>query len=269
MTTIAGAFASAGAEGRAALVGYLPGGFPSVPDCIDAIAVLVDSGCDVIEVGLPYSDPVMDGPTIQSAAAQAIRAGTRTTDVLHIVEAVASAGVPALVMSYWAPVEKYGVERFAIDLASAGGAGLITPDVTPDYATDWVAAAEANDLDRIFLVAPSSSDERLRMTTAACRGFVYASAVMGVTGARDTPSERARPLVTRARVVTDLPIAVGLGIGSSAQVADVASYADGVIVGSALVRKLLDHGTDISSGLRELGAMVSKFRRACEQGHRP
>ena len=160
---------------------------------------MVDSGCDVIEIGLPYSDPVMDGPTIQAAAQRALEGGVRTTDVLRTVEAVAATGTPTLVMTYWNPVERYGVERFAADLASAGGAGLITPDLTPDSADAWIAAADAHDLDKVFLVAPSSTDARLRYTTDACRGFIYATAVMGVTGARTSTSELAGPLVERTR----------------------------------------------------------------------
>src|SRR3954449_9853880 len=145
------AFAGARAEGRAALVGYLPAGFPDVDGSIEALRTMVDSGCDVIEVGLPYSDPVMDGPTIQAAAQQALEAGVRTTDVLRTVEAVAATGVPTLVMTYWNPVERYGVERFARDLAGAGGAGLITPDLVPDEADAWLAAADEHDLDKVFL----------------------------------------------------------------------------------------------------------------------
>jgi tryptophan synthase alpha chain len=200
------AFATARAEGRAALVGYLPAGFPTVEGSIDALKAMVEAGCDLIEVGLPYSDPVMDGPTIQAAAQQALEGGVRTADVLRTVEAVAATGTPTVVMTYWNPVERYGVDRFARDLAAAGGAGLITPDLTPDSGPEWIAAADAHDLDKIFLIAPSSTDERLAMTTAACRGFVYATAVMGVTGARESTSELAAPLVKRAREVTDLPI---------------------------------------------------------------
>ena len=160
---------------------------------------MVDAGCDVIEVGLPYSDPVMDGPTIQAAAQRALEGGVRIRDVLRTVEAVAATGTPTVVMTYWNPVERYGVERFAADLASAGGSGLITPDLTPDSGAAWIAAADAHDLDKIFLVAPSSTDERIAMTTAACRGFVYATAVMGVTGARATTSDLAGPLVARTQ----------------------------------------------------------------------
>jgi tryptophan synthase alpha chain len=215
---------------------------------------MVDAGCDVIEIGLPYSDPVMDGPTIQAAAQRALEGGVRTRDVLRTVEAVASTGAPTLVMTYWNPVDHYGVERFANDLASAGGAGLITPDLTPDSGGAWISAADAHDLDKVFLVAPSSTDERIAMTVAASRGFVYATAVMGVTGTRATTSDLAAPLVGRTRAAVqarggDLPVAVGLGVSNGDQAAEVAAYADGVIVGSAFVRVLLDHADDPAAGL--------------------
>lgn len=257
------AFARAQAEDRAVLVGYLPAGFPDVEGSIAALRTMVAAGCDVIEVGLPYSDPVMDGPTIQAAAQQALDVGTRSTDVLRVVEAVAETGTPTLVMTYWNPIEQYGrgggpehgVARFAADLASAGGAGLITPDLTPDSGAAWIAAADEHHLDKVFLVAPSSTDERLAMTTAACRGFVYATAVMGVTGARSTTSDLAGPLVARAKAVTTLPIGVGLGVSNGDQAAEVAGYADGVIVGSAFVRALLD-SDDRAEGLKRLGALT-------------
>ena len=250
------AFAAAKAEGRSALVGYLPAGFPDVAGCVDAIKVMVDSGCDVIEVGLPYSDPVMDGPTVQAAAQQALEAGTRTVDVLRTVEAVAATGVPTVVMTYWNPVVRYGVDRFAQELASAGGSGLITPDLVPDEAEEWIAAADEHGLDKIFLVAPSSTDVRLQQTADACRGFVYATAVMGVTGTRATSSDLAGPLVKRTRAVTDLPVCVGLGVSNGDQAAEVARFADGVIVGSAFVRRLLDAGTDREAGLAALAELT-------------
>ncbi|MCD6640207.1 MAG: tryptophan synthase subunit alpha [Nocardioides sp.] len=256
MTSSSTAFAKARAEGRAALVGYLPAGFPTVDGSIAAMRTMVEAGCDVIEIGLPYSDPVMDGPTIQTAAQQALDGGTRTADVLRVVEAVAATGVPTLVMTYWNPIERYGVERWASDFAAAGGAGMITPDITPDHGQEWIAAADAHDLDKVFLVAPSSTDERIAMTTAACRGFVYATAVMGVTGARESTSDLAGPLVARTRATTDLPIGVGLGVSTRAQAAELAGYADGVIVGSAFVRTLLDHPDDEAAGLAALRALT-------------
>jgi len=254
--TTATAFEKAKVDGRAALVGYLPAGYPDVQGGIDALKVMVDAGCDVIEIGLPYSDPVMDGPTIQAAAQAALEGGVRTTDVLRTVEAVAATGTPTVVMTYWNPIEKYGVERFATDLANAGGAGLITPDLTPDFAPEWIAAADAHDLDKVFLVAPSSTEERIAMTTAACRGFVYATAVMGVTGARTSTSALAGPLVARTKAATDLPVGVGLGVSNGDQAAEIAAFADGVIVGSAFVRVLLEHVHDRAAGLRVLAALT-------------
>jgi tryptophan synthase alpha chain len=258
--SVARAYERARAEGRSALVGYLPAGYPDVPRAIEAMKVLVDNGCDIIEVGLPYSDPVMDGPTVQAAAQAALEGGIRTRDVLATVEAVAATGTPTVIMTYWNPVERYGVERFAADLASAGGAGLITPDLTPDSGAAWIAAADAHDLDKIFLVAPSSTDERIAMTTAASRGFVYATAVMGVTGARDTTSDLAGPLVERTKGTTDLPVGVGLGVSNGAQAAEIAAYADGVIVGSAFVRCLLDHD-DRGEALKALTALTEDLAR--------
>ena len=258
--TVVPAFEKARADGRAALIGYLPAGFPDVDGGIEALRAMVDAGCDVIEVGLPYSDPVMDGPTIQAAAQRALDGGVRVRDVLRTVEAVAATGTPAVIMTYWNPVERYGVERFAADLASAGGSGLITPDLTPDSARGWIAAADAHDLDKVFLVAPSSTDERIAMTTAACRGFVYATAVMGVTGTRTSTSQLAGPLVARTRATTDLPIGVGLGVSNGVQAAEVASYADGVIVGSAFVRCLLDHD-DRGDALKALTALTEDLAR--------
>lgn len=254
MTAVEKAFATARDEGRAALVGFLPAGYPTVDASIRALQAMVEAGCDVIEVGLPYSDPVMDGPTIQAAVQQALDGDTRPRDVLRVVEAVAGTGVATVVMTSWNPVERYGVDRFAADLAGAGGAGLITPDITPEEAGAWLTAAEKHDLDRIFLVAPSSTDERIRYTTRHCRGFVYATAVMGVTGTRDTMSDLARPLVERTRAATDLPVGVGLGVSNGDQAAAIAAYADGVIVGSAFVRVLADAPDEGAAldGLRRL-----------------
>ncbi len=268
MTSTGAAFDRARSEDRAALVGYLPAGFPDVEGGIEALRVMVDAGCDVIEIGLPYSDPVMDGPTIQAAAQQALDNGVRTADVLRTVEAVAATGVPTLVMTYWNPVERYGVDRFAQDLADAGGAGLITPDLTPDFAPEWIAAADRLDLDKVFLVSPSSTDERIAMTTAACRGFVYATAVMGVTGARTTTSDLAGPLVARTKATTSVPVGVGLGVSNGAQAADGAAYADGVIVGSAFVRALQDHAGDRAAGLAALRALTTDLAAGVAGGVR-
>jgi len=264
--SVLSAFDQARSEGRSALVGYLPAGYPDVEGAIDAMRAMVENGCDVIEVGLPYSDPVMDGPTIQAAVQRALESGLRTTDVLRTVEAVATTGIPVVVMTYWNPVERYGVDKFARDLSAAGGAGLITPDLVPEEAAEWVTAADLHDLDKIFLVAPSSTDARLKMTVESCRGFVYATAVMGVTGARESTSDLARPLVDRARAMTDLPIGVGLGVSDGDQAALVAGYADGVIVGSAFVRRLLEAGSDQRRGLASLAELTRDLADGVRRG---
>ena len=227
------------AEGRAALIGYLPTGYPDVATSIDAM-VAMSTDCDIIEVGVPYSDPGMDGPVIATATEAALHAGVRVADTLRAVEAISAAGGNAVVMTYWNPVLHYGVEAFARDLAAAGGLGMITPDLIPDEADAWLAAAEHHDLDRIFLVAPSSTPERLARTVQASRGFVYAASTMGVTGARDAVSSAAPELVRRVKAVSDIPVGVGLGVRSREQAAEIAHYADGVIVGSALVSALTD-----------------------------
>jgi tryptophan synthase alpha chain len=250
------AFEKARAEGRAAVVGYLPAGFPTVDGAIEGVRTLARSGVDLIEIGFPYSDPVMDGPVIQRASEIALERGVRPADVLRTAQAAADAGVPVLVMTYWNTIERYGVDRFARDLAAAGGSGLITPDLIPDEAEPWIAASDEHRLDRVFLVAPSSTDARLAMTAAACRGFVYATSVMGVTGAREQTSAAAPALVARLRKVAEsLPVGVGLGVSNGAQAAQVGSYADGVIVGSALVRCLLD-ADSLSAGLAALSALA-------------
>jgi len=251
--------AEAKAQGRAALVGYLPVGFPDVPGSIDAMVAMVEAGVDIVEIGVPYTDPLMDGPVIAHAADVALQNGARFRDVFTAVRAVVEAGAPALVMTYWNPVLRYGVDRFADDLAKAGGAGLITPDLIPDEGAEWMAAAERNDLDHVFLVAPSSTAQRLRSTSSACSGFVYAASSMGVTGARTTVGDAAEVLVTRARLMTDTPICVGLGVSTGAQAAQVAAFADGVIVGSALVRCLADAASRAAgiTAIRELCAELA------------
>ncbi len=222
------------------LVGYLPAGFPSVAGGIAAVRALAEAGADVVEVGLPYSDPTMDGPVIQAASDAALRRGVTTADVLRTVEAVAVTGVPALVMTYWNPIERYGVDAFARDLAAAGGAGAITPDLPPEEAGPWLAATADAGLDSVFLVAPSSTDARLARVATVSKGFIYAASLMGVTGTRERVGAQAADLTRRLRAVTDTPVAVGLGVSTPEQAAEVAGFADGVIVGSALVKALLE-----------------------------
>ena len=268
MSAVGDAFEQAAAAGRAVLVGYLPAGFPTVEGAIAALLAMAEAGADIVEIGLPYSDPLIDGPVIQEAVHRALTGGTSVRDVLHTVEAVAAAGVPALVMTYWNPVDHYGVDAFARDLAAAGGSGLITPDLTPEEAGPWLAAAAAHRLDPVFLVAPSSTTERIELITGRCRGFVYAASVMGITGSRDTVGGDAAGLVERVRACTPLPVGVGLGVRDGAQAAEVASFADGVIVGSAFVQRLLD-GPDLAAGISAVRDLAEDLAAGVRRPARP
>jgi len=265
-------FADVRATGRGALVGFLHVGYPDVPTSLQALRALTGEGdspgVDLVEVGMPYSDPMMDGVTVQRAGTRALERGVRTRDAFAAVEAVAATGTPAVVMTYWNLIERYGPDRFARDLASAGGAGAITPDLTPDEAAQWLSVSDAHGLDRIFLVSPSSTDERLVSTVEACRGWVYATAVMGVTGARSETSSAAPELVRRIRASCPTAFAgVGLGVSNGDQAREVAEFADAVVVGSALVKTLLeaeDAGTP--DDLRRLRAAVADLADGVRSG---
>lgn len=265
------AFAAAKAEGRAALVAYLPVGYPDLPSSLRAMQALAGDGgpgVDLVEIGMPYSDPMMDGPIIQRAGTTALARGVRTRDIFAAVEACAEVGLPAVSMTYWNLVDRYGVAAFARDFANAGGLGLITPDLIPEEADEWMAASDEFDLDRIFLVAPSSTDERIVSTTRACRGWVYATAIMGVTGLRTSTSSLAPELVARIRRLNpDVFVGVGLGVSNGAQAAEVGTFADGVIVGSALVKALVnaeDAGTP--DDLTDLRAVVADLTAGVRHG---
>lgn len=258
-------------QGRAALVGYLPVGYPDVSTSIAAMRRLTGggerAGVDLVEIGMPYSDPVMDGVTIQHATTRALARGVRTRDLFSAVEAVAATGAVPMVMIYWNLVEQYGVDRFCTSLAGAGGAGLITPDLTPDEADDWLAASDAHGLDRVFLVSPSSTDARLASTVDLCRGWVYATSVMGVTGAREQSSTAGPELIARIRAHDpEFLVGLGLGVSNGRQVREIASYADAVIVGSALVRRLIEaEDAGEPADLARLGELVDDLA----EGARP
>ncbi|WP_030547264.1 tryptophan synthase subunit alpha [Streptomyces exfoliatus] len=254
--------AKAKADNRAALIAYLPAGFPTVDGGIAAIKAVFDGGADVVEVGLPHSDPVLDGPVIQTADDIALRGGVKIADVMRTVkEAHAATGKPVLVMTYWNPIDRYGVERFTEELAAAGGAGCILPDLPVQESALWREHADKHGLATVFVVAPSSKDERLATITAAGSGFVYAASLMGVTGTRASVGEQAADLVRRTRATADLPVCVGLGVSDAKQAREVAAFADGVIVGSAFVKRILDADGDEAAGLaavRELAAELAE-----------
>lgn len=242
---VAAAIEAAHAEGRGAFVGYLPLGFPDITTSIEAAVVLAENGADIIELGPPYSDPVMDGLVIQEATQAALAAGFRLRDLFPAVKEITSrVDVPVVVMTYWNPVFQYGVDRYADDLLAAGGSGLITPDITPEAAGEWITASERTGLDRIFLAAPTSSDERLELVVKNSTGFVYTVSTMGITGERAELDAAARTLVARLRERGVEHAAVGIGISNAEQVAGVLEYADGAIVGTALVRALRDGGLE-------------------------
>ncbi|MEV6786723.1 tryptophan synthase subunit alpha [Streptomyces sp. NPDC051098] len=253
--------ARAEAEGRAALIAYLPAGFPTVDGGIEAVKAVLDGGADVVEVGLPHSDPVLDGPVIQTADDIALRGGVKIADVMRTVrEAHAATGKPVLVMTYWNPIDRYGVERFTAELAEAGGAGCILPDLPVEESGLWREHAEKHGLATVFVVAPSSKDARIARITEAGSGFVYAASLMGVTGTRASVGAQAQDLVARTRATTGLPVCVGLGVSDAQQAAEVAAFADGVIVGSAFVKRILD-APDTDAGLaavRELAAELAR-----------
>lgn len=244
MSKTADRIAAKKAAGKGALIGYFPAGYPNFEASVEAATTMCKNGVDVLELGVPYSDPVMDGLVIQEATEEALANGFKLRQVFDAVKAITTeVDTPVLVMTYWNPVISYGVENFARDLKAAGGAGLITPDLIPDEAEEWIAAAEKYDLDRVFLAAPSSSLERTKSAADLSRGFVYAVSTMGITGAREELSNLARKVVTNVRTVSETQnAAVGIGISTAAQVDDVNSFADAAIVGSAFVKAYQNGG---------------------------
>lgn len=244
-------------RGQGTLIGYFPAGFPTLDESVDAAITMCKNGVDVLELGVPYSDPVMDGLVIQQATEVALDHGFKLKQVFDAVKAITSVvDTPVLVMTYWNPVMSYGVEKFAKDLAAAGGAGLITPDLIPDEATEWLAASDKYNLDRVFLAAPTSTPERVQNASDLSRGFVYAVSTMGITGTRDSVDDLAKKVVSSVRTASDSQFtAVGIGISTPAQVLDVNSYADGAIVGSAFVRAYAE------GGIKALSAKVAELSK--------
>ena len=240
--SLSSVFAKAKSEKRAVLIGYLPAGFPTQRAAKKIVKAMIKGGVDVMEIGYPYSDPVMDGPVIQAASEQALQNGTGATEVFDLLKSSVELGAPSLIMSYWSPIEKFGAAKFSKEMASVGGSGVITPDLTIEESESWRDLCSENTIDRVYVVAPSSSDERLSQVTAQCSGFIYAASLMGVTGTRDSVSGNASGLVARIRQVSNLPVAVGLGVSTKEQAQEVAQYADGVIVGSAFIKLIQKYG---------------------------
>jgi tryptophan synthase alpha chain len=234
------------AKGEPALIGYFPAGYPTVQESVEACVAMCESGIDVLELGVPYSDPVMDGLVIQVATEQALTNGFKLSMFFELLKQITSrVDTPVLVMSYWNPIMQYGVQRFARDLKEAGGAGLITPDLIPDEAGDWLTYSDELNLDRVFMATPSSSQERLNQVAKLSRGFIYAVSTMGITGAREDLDAKARTVVSGVRQShTEVPVCVGIGISTADQVSEVNSYADGAIVGSVFIKAYRDGGIE-------------------------
>ena len=258
MSLLSEKFELARSESRALLIGFLPAGFPTLERSISAIRAMIEGGVDVIEVGLPYSDPVMDGPVIQQASEAALANGFSTKDIFKVV---AESSVPTLVMSYWNPIERFGVDRFAEELRRAGGEGVITPDLTIEESESWNSATDRESLHRIYVVAPSTSDERLSKVTSSCSGFIYAASLMGVTGARTNISSAAQLLVERIKKVSNTPVSVGLGVSNGDQAREIAQFADGVIVGSAFIKLILESKSE-SEANSKVKALATELAEA-------
>jgi tryptophan synthase alpha chain len=264
MTQLSERLAQLKSENRAAFIAYLPAGFPTVEKSKAAIEVLVKNGVDIVEIGFPYSDPIMDGPIIQEAADIALANGTGASEVLEILGFTTNLKVPAVVMTYWNPIEQYGISKFADAIKSANGSGVITPDLSLEEANPWIRESDRAGINNIFVAAPSSAPERLSQVASACSGFVYAASLMGVTGTRTSVSSSARDLVSRIRESVQTPVCVGLGVSTPEQAKEVASYADGVIVGSALIKVLLEQ-SNFETGLKELAVLTKSLAEGIRQ----
>lgn len=265
MTQLETVMAKVRSENRAALIAYIPAGFPSQSGCTKAIQALAAAGVDAIEIGFPYSDPVMDGPIIQEAAEISLKGGTNAADVFSALKVATDTGVAAVVMTYWNPIERYGVDQFAQSIADNGGSGVITPDLTIEESDRWLAATKKSQINPIYVVAPSTNDARLADVTAKTGGFVYAASLMGVTGTRASVSSDANVLVSRVRAVTDLPISVGLGVSTREQAKSLAAYADGVIVGSAFIKLLLEAKSE-HDGLEAISHLARELAQGVREG---
>ena len=255
---ISEAFEGLRREGRRGFIPYITAGDPDLETTRALIVELARAGATVIELGVPFSDPVADGPTIQRASERALRRGVGLEDVLETLAAArAETDVPVILFSYFNPLLQFGVERLAREARRAGADGILATDLVPEESADFNSALARQGLDQIFLAAPTTSDARLRMIAGRASGFVYAVSRAGVTGARERLSAEAERLVARVRKVSDLPVAVGFGISTREQVADVWRYADAAVVGSALVAEI-----ERQAGRPDLIARVGSFARS-------
>ncbi|CAN5641182.1 tryptophan synthase subunit alpha [soil metagenome] len=244
--------------GAKLLVPYVTGGLG--PDWIDVLAAMVDAGADAVEIGIPFSDPVMDGPTIQEASERALRRGTTPTGIFAELRA-AEIGVPLVAMTYYNLVFRAGHRRFAAELAGAGVGGIVLPDVPMEEQGAWAPAAAQEGIETVLLAGPITPDDRLALVCERSRGFVYGVNVMGVTGERGALGAAAATLARRLKAATDRPVLMGFGVSGPEQAVSLAAEADGVVAASAIMRRLLDGG-----GPADAGAFVATLRRALDAG---
>ena len=258
VTAIEGAFAQASSEGRAALIAYLTAGYPDDETSAACFAAAVDSGADIIEVGLPFSDPMMDGPIIQAANQVVLDRGATVESLLDLVERMRGLEVPKVAMTYVTVADTRGYARFARECAESGLAGVILPDLPVVEASSWRSEAGQHGLATVFMASSVSTDERLAAIAEASTGWIYAAGLLGVTGVNEVAYDESRVLVERVRQFSDLPVAVGMGVKDRRSAAEVASFSDGVIVGSAIVQAIGDG--DPSKAPSRVGALVRELR---------
>jgi len=272
MSRIDRVFESLKEEGRKALIPYIAAGDPDLDTTNDLILELEAQGADIIELGIPFSDPIADGPTIQKASMRALEGGVKVKKVLGLInkirgrksESCRGVETPIVVMSYYNPILHYGPERFVRELVSCGGDGIIIPDLPPDEADEILSAGKKHGIDIIFLLAPTSSRERTKIICDASSGYIYYVSVLGVTGARDYLSTSLEEKVRFIRKFTKKPIAVGFGISTPAQVRAVASVADGVIVGSALI-KVIEENLKSQNLTKKVGGFLRELRKGIKE----
>ena len=254
-------FAQLKANGEKALITFITAGDPDLKTSKDIIFELEKSGADIIELGIPFSDPMADGPTIQAASERALKKGTTLKDVLELVKDVRKRSqIPIILFGYYNPIFAYGTERFAKDVKKAGADGILVVDLPPEEASELKAHTDSAGLDLVFLLTPTSDDNRMQLVAEKASGFIYYVSVAGITGARKELSGTIQKYISKVRQFTPLPVGVGFGISTPEQAREVSKWADGVIVGSAIVN-VIEKNQDLPDLVTKVGKFVTKLKR--------